>query len=89
MNRKDDFFMKLITKSEFIKKYVPEKTKAKEQAFQRLQSDCIQMGYTDVFLKPYVNQTYIVEERYQDFLINKAEQEYGRKVKAAKNAARF
>ena len=77
--------LKLITKAEFFKKYIPETTKAKEQTFQRVQRDCVQMGYTDVFLKPYSNQTYIVEER----LIAKAEREYGRKLRAAKTAARF
>lgn len=81
--------LKLITKAEFFKKYIPETTKAKEQTFQRVQRDCIQMGYTDVFLKPYSNQTYIVEERYQDFLIAKAELEYGRKLRAAQTAARI
>lgn len=81
--------LELITKDEFIRKYIPAETKEKNQAFGRKQKDCLDMGYTDVFIKPYHNQIFVNERRYQDFLIEKAQHRFKEMKEAAKNAARF
>ena len=81
--------LELITKEEFIKKYIPAKTKEKDQAFYRKKKDCLDMGFNDVFIKPYGNQIFIHEARYQDFLIAKYERNFENAVKAAKSAAKF
>ena len=39
--------LELITQDEFIKKYIPAKTKEKKQSFARKKQDCLDMGYTD------------------------------------------
>ena len=60
--------LELITQDEFIRKYIPAETKEKKQAFARKKQDCLDMGYTDVFIKPYHNQIFVNERRYQDWV---------------------
>lgn len=81
--------LELITKDEFIRKYIPAETKEKNQSFIRKQKDCLDMGYTDVFIKPYHNQIFINERRYQDFLIEKSQRNYEERKAAALTAAKF
>lgn len=81
--------LELITKEEFIRKYIPAKTKEKKQAFARKKQDCLGMGYTDVFIKPYHNQIFVNERRYQDFLIEKSQRNFEERKAAALTAAKF
>lgn len=81
--------LELITEEEFIRKYIPAKTKAKKQSFARKKQDCLDMGYTDVFIKPYNNQIFVNERRYQDFLIEKSQRNFEERKAAALNAAKF
>lgn len=81
--------LELITEEEFIRKYIPDETKEKKQAFGRKQKDCLDMGYTDVFIKPYRNQIFVNERRYQDFLIEKSRRNFEERKAAALNAAKF
>lgn len=81
--------LELITKEEFIKKYIPAETKEKDQAFYRRRKDCLDMGFNDVFIKPYGNQVFIHEARYQDFLIEKSQQQFKERKAAALTAAKF
>ena len=81
--------LELITQDEFIRKYIPAETKEKKQAFIRKQRDCLDMGYKDVFIKPYHNQIFVNERRYQDFLIEKSRQNFKKRKAAALTAAKF
>lgn len=81
--------LELITQDEFIRKYIPAETKEKKQAFIRKQRDCLDMGYVDVFIKPYHNQIFVNERRYQDFLIEKSQQNFEKRKAAALTAAKF
>lgn len=81
--------LELITEDEFIRKYIPVETKEKKQAFARKKQDCLDMGCTDVFIKPYRNQIFVNERRYQDFLIEKSQQNFEERKAAALTAAKF
>lgn len=81
--------LELITQDEFIRKYIPAETKEKKQAFARKKQDCLDMGYTDVFIKPYHNQIFVNERRYQDFLIEKSQRNFEERKAAALTAAKF
>lgn len=78
-----------LSKDEFINKYIPHDTHDVTTAFRRRKEMCMETEYRDAFICPWKGETYVDEDRYQQFLIFKSESKFNDNLKAAKSAARF
>lgn len=82
-----------LSEEEFIQKYVPHKKDASPKsiktAFRRRKAMCMETEYRDAFICPWKGETYIDEDRYQQFLIFVSESKFKNDIEAARTAAKF